>query len=147
VRVAIGDGSIALPIVAGEFPDPDALLDALAAGGTRLVADRTEVLELLTTAVRAATIELAGAAGLPTEVRATMRADGEPPIEQALHAEWRGPAFRVAFDRAVLAAAVEAGVGPDVMLELAPTPHPAVVRSADQGSLTTLVMPRPLLDA
>ncbi|MFB0631206.1 MerR family transcriptional regulator [Streptomyces sp. AB3(2024)] len=48
---------------------------------------------------------------------------------------------RVGFDPAVLAGALEAGVGPDVLLEIPAAPRPALVRSADQGSFTTLVMP------
>jgi len=52
-----------------------------------------------------------------------------------------GPPLRIAFDPAVLLAALEAGVGPDVLLEVASATEPVVVRSADQGSFTTLVMP------
>lgn len=37
--------------------------------------------------------------------------------------------------------ALEAGVGPDVLLEIAAPDRPVLVRSADQGSFTTLVMP------
>jgi hypothetical protein len=36
---------------------------------------------------------------------------------------------------------VATAVGPDVILELADEPYPARIRSADEGSLTTLVMP------
>ncbi|WP_446462840.1 MerR family transcriptional regulator [Streptomyces sp. BRA346] len=52
-----------------------------------------------------------------------------------------GPSLRIAFDPAVLLPALEAGVGPDVLLEVASGGEPVVVRSADQGSFTTLVMP------
>ncbi|KEF08080.1 MULTISPECIES: DNA polymerase III subunit beta family protein [Streptomyces] len=52
-----------------------------------------------------------------------------------------GPTLRVAFDPAVLVPALDAGVGPDVLLEIASGTAPVVVRSADQGSFTTLVMP------
>nr|WSW71126.1 MerR family transcriptional regulator [Streptomyces sp. NBC_00995] len=48
---------------------------------------------------------------------------------------------RIGFDPAVLAPALEASVGPDVLLEISATDRPVVVRSADQGSFTTLVMP------
>jgi DNA polymerase III sliding clamp (beta) subunit (PCNA family) len=41
----------------------------------------------------------------------------------------------------VLLAALDAGVGPDVLLEVSSPTRPVVVRSADQGSFTTLVMP------
>lgn len=52
-----------------------------------------------------------------------------------------GSGLRIAFDPAVLVPALEAGVGPDVLLEIASADRPVVVRSADQGSFTTLVMP------
>ncbi|MGW0916640.1 hypothetical protein ACWD1Z_33680, partial [Streptomyces sp. NPDC002784] len=44
-------------------------------------------------------------------------------------------------DQALLAPALEASVGPDVLLEISAADRPVVVRSADQGSFTTLVMP------
>ncbi|MEU0741399.1 hypothetical protein [Streptomyces sp. NPDC006134] len=47
----------------------------------------------------------------------------------------------VAFDPRVLLAAVETGVGPDALLEIAAPDRPVLVRSADQGSFSTLVMP------
>ncbi|MGI5339032.1 MerR family transcriptional regulator [Streptomyces sp. CA-181903] len=58
-----------------------------------------------------------------------------------LRAVCTGPPLRVAFDPAVLLPALDAGVGPDALLEIASPAGPVVVRSADQGSFTTLVMP------
>jgi DNA-binding transcriptional MerR regulator len=55
-----------------------------------------------------------------------------------------GTAPTIAFDPAVLGPAVDVGVGPDVLLEVAGPAEPVVVRSADQGSFTTLVMPMKL---
>jgi DNA polymerase III sliding clamp (beta) subunit (PCNA family) len=52
-----------------------------------------------------------------------------------------GPPLSIAFDPVVLVAALDAGVGPDVLLEVCDPRSPVVVRSADQGSFTTLVMP------
>jgi DNA polymerase III sliding clamp (beta) subunit (PCNA family) len=48
---------------------------------------------------------------------------------------------RVGFTASLLAAALEASVGPDVLLEICEPARPVVVRSADQGTFTTLVMP------
>ncbi|MFI5639786.1 MerR family transcriptional regulator [Streptomyces goshikiensis] len=48
---------------------------------------------------------------------------------------------RIGFHPDVLAPALEASVGPDVLLEISTVDRPVVVRSADQGSFTTLVMP------
>ncbi|MGW3361485.1 DNA polymerase III subunit beta family protein [Streptosporangium canum] len=58
-----------------------------------------------------------------------------------LEAICSGPPLRIAFDPATLIPALEAGVGPDVLLEVSTATHPVIVRSADQGSFTTLVMP------
>ncbi|MFE1198443.1 hypothetical protein ACFW6E_37825 [Streptomyces olivaceoviridis] len=51
---------------------------------------------------------------------------------------------RIGFDPAVLAPALEASVGPDILLEISAVDRPVVVRSADQGSFTTLIMPAAL---
>jgi DNA polymerase-3 subunit beta len=48
---------------------------------------------------------------------------------------------RLGFAPGLLAAALAAGVGPDVLLEVAGPGRPVVVRSADQGSFTVLAMP------
>jgi DNA polymerase III subunit beta len=50
-------------------------------------------------------------------------------------------AVRIGFTASLLAAALEASVGPDVLLEICEPARPVVVRSADQGTFTTLVMP------
>lgn len=52
-----------------------------------------------------------------------------------------GPAVRIGFTPALLAAALADGVGPDVLLEIGPSSRPVAVRSADQGTFSTLVMP------
>lgn len=64
---------------------------------------------------------------------------GREPVR--MRAVRTGPALRIAFDPAVLVPALEAGVGPDVLLEITSADQPVVVRSADQGSFTTWVMP------
>ncbi|MGW0363734.1 hypothetical protein [Streptomyces sp. NPDC002990] len=48
---------------------------------------------------------------------------------------------RIDFDPAALAPALEASVGPDVLLGVSAVDQLVLVRSADQGSFTTLVMP------
>lgn len=54
----------------------------------------------------------------------------------------RGASLTVAFATAVLGAALSAGVGPDVLLESSAPDRPVLVRSADQGSFTLLIMPQ-----
>ncbi|MYS79112.1 hypothetical protein [Embleya scabrispora] len=61
--------------------------------------------------------------------------------DRALPAIRAGPATRVALDPATLVPAPDAGVGPDVLLDLAVTDPPVPVRSADQGSFTTVPPP------
>ncbi|MFG2397817.1 DNA polymerase III subunit beta family protein [Streptomyces lydicus] len=79
------------------------------------------------------------APGAPAEQTLTVSDGGREPVRLRLIAE--GSGLRIAFDPAVLLPALEAGVGPDVLLEITSVERPVVVRSADQGSFTTLVMP------
>ncbi|WP_152364900.1 MerR family transcriptional regulator [Microlunatus speluncae] len=54
----------------------------------------------------------------------------------------RGASMTIAFAVDVLGPALESGIGPDVLLELAGPDRPALIRSADQGSFTVLIMPQ-----
>ncbi|MFI7090773.1 DNA polymerase III subunit beta family protein [Streptomyces lydicus] len=87
----------------------------------------------------AAEVSRETAPGAPAEQTLTVSDGGREPVRLRLIAE--GSRLRIAFDPAVLLPALEAGVGPDVLLEIASVERPVVVRSADQGSFTTLVMP------
>ncbi|WP_116114068.1 MerR family transcriptional regulator [Amycolatopsis ruanii] len=114
-----------LPLVDETFPDYRAVLDALPAPEQRVVVDRAALRDALP------------ATG-PAELvlgpdRLTVGGTTVPAIT--------GDDLRIGFDPAVLGAALEAGVGPDVLLEFAGPLRVARVRSADQGSFTTLVMP------
>lgn len=73
------------------------------------------------------------ASGAPAEQTLTVSDGGREPVRLRLIAE--GSGLRIAFDPAVLLPALEAGVGPDVLLEIASVERPVVVRSADQGAL------------
>lgn len=130
-----GDGAErGLPTVEGTFPDYRMILDGLPAARHRIIADRT--------ALRAA-IAAAG----PDEPL-TLRTEGQQlvlvsrgQVTSRLSALSTGPSVRIAFDPGVLLPALDTGVGPDVLLEISSPTRPVVVRSADQGSFTTLVMP------
>jgi DNA polymerase III sliding clamp (beta) subunit (PCNA family) len=63
---------------------------------------------------------------------------------QRLPAVCTGAAIRLGFAAPLLAKALAASVGPDVLLELRGVDRPVVVRSADQGTFTTLAMPHRL---
>ncbi|MFE5870327.1 MerR family transcriptional regulator [Streptomyces roseifaciens] len=122
------------------FPDYRMVLDNFPTPRHRVITDRA--------ALRTALAE-AGYSDAPVILRADEQqltlTPGEPDPGShglTLPAICTGPPLRrIAFDPQVLLAAIEAGVGPDVLLEVSSPDQPVVVRSADQGSFTTLVMP------
>nr|WSY52038.1 MerR family transcriptional regulator [Streptomyces sp. NBC_00886] len=134
VRLRSGSEARTLPTVDETFPDYRLVLDNLPDARHRIIADRT--------ALRAALAH----AGLDGPV--TLRADGQQltladrdSVLSTLPAICTGAPVRIAFDPGVLLPVLDAGVGPDAMLEISSPAEPVVVRSADQGSFTTLVMP------
>ncbi|HSK96359.1 MAG TPA: hypothetical protein VK891_07065, partial [Euzebyales bacterium] len=122
---------------AGGFPDYRVMLGSIPPAEARLVADRRAAL---------AVVRSAGSDGVVVLTRADDGAVviGQPRVGdmRTVAGTWRGPGFHVAFDAAHLAEALAVSVGPDVIVELTDGPCPAVIRSADHGSFTTLVMPR-----
>ncbi|TJZ50216.1 MerR family transcriptional regulator [Streptomyces piniterrae] len=136
-----GDGGGAT----GAFPDYRLVLEGLETGPHRIVVDRGGLLDAVSG--RAGVVTLAVGVGDAAGHDVDHEADHELEVAGGerdavrLRAVRLGPALRIAFDPAVLVPVLEAGVGPDVLLEIAATDRPVVVRSADQGSFTTLVMP------
>jgi DNA-binding transcriptional MerR regulator len=141
VRVEVDGGLVlaredearALAVSAAEYPAYQQILEGLAPPVCRVVVDRVAllgallgrdvvVLDLESDALRIVDVP----PGTADEVR--------------LDAIGSGTA-RVGFTASMLAAALEASVGPDVLLEICEPARPVVVRSADQGTFTTLVMP------
>ncbi|MEU0270274.1 MerR family transcriptional regulator [Streptomyces sp. NPDC006307] len=133
-RLVSGGHTRTVTPVGATFPDYRLVLDALPAPRTRIIADRTALRAELATA------EASGTATLHTDGRHLLltRPGAAPVTQRALRT---GEPLRVSFDPEVLLAALDAGVGPDVLLEVSSPAEPVVVRSADQGSFTTLVMP------
>ncbi|MEV4971187.1 MerR family transcriptional regulator [Streptomyces scopuliridis] len=131
-----GAASRELPVSTGRFPAYREMLSALTPARHRLIVDRPALLDAVngcgeTPAVVLRLGEDEVTVSLPDHSRARALpaiCPGEQPP-------------RIGFDPAVLAPALEASVGPDVLLEIATVTEPVVVRSADQGSFTTLVMP------
>ncbi|MFF5987704.1 DNA polymerase III subunit beta family protein [Prauserella flavalba] len=115
-----------LPGADGVFPAYREMLRTLDAPVHRVLTGRAALRDALAGRVRSVLLDV--------------RADELVVGDVTLPAVCAGP-VRIAFDPAVLGAALEAGVGPDVLLEIAAPDRPVVVRSADQGSFTTLVMP------
>lgn len=58
-----------------------------------------------------------------------------------LGGRYRGDRLRIGFNPGYLAEAVGSAVGPDVILRLGGAVDPVIIRSADDGTLTWLVMP------
>jgi DNA polymerase III sliding clamp (beta) subunit (PCNA family) len=133
----VADGSsssvIPVPVVAEEYPDYQAILDGLARPTCRIVVDRLALLDLLT----AETVALDVTPTLLTITPVTGSSDSGGRLEVV----GSGQPVRVGFASSLLAAALTVSVGPDVLLEICATDRPVVVRSADQGTFTTLVMP------
>lgn len=116
----------------GDFPDYRTILSSLDPVRHRVIAGRTALRDALAAGVDPVVLSAHGD-------RLTVEADGESSdLPVIIH----GEPPRTAFDPAVLGPAIEASVGPDVLLEMTGRPEsPVVVRSADQGSFTTFVMP------
>ncbi|MFI1829303.1 MerR family transcriptional regulator [Streptomyces sp. NPDC020412] len=122
----------------GTYPDYRAVLAGLPPVRQRIVVDRG--------ALRAAVVEGDLPPG-PLRLAATDRGlsvasaaeGGAGPAELPAIATGVTVPFAMAPD--VLLPALEASVGPDVLLEVADAAQPVVIRSADQGSFTTLAMP------
>ncbi|MGG7572639.1 MerR family transcriptional regulator [Streptomyces sirii] len=141
------------------FPDYRLMLEGLGANRHRVIIDRLALRDAV--AGRAGVVSLSTAAGDDAGGGAAGRSKGAvsrettpgSTAEQTLEVSGggrepvllrmvrTGSGLRIAFDPTVLVPALEAGVGPDVLLESGSADRPVVVRSADQGSFTTLVMP------
>ncbi|MET8648786.1 MerR family transcriptional regulator [Nocardia aurea] len=117
------------------FPDYRAMLADLAPVTTRILVDRAALLGVLDTAADpliCATSETTLTVSTPDGTAHDIPASGT------------GPRVDIAFTAATLRPAVETALGPDIMLDLAAPDQPVVIRSATDGDLTTLVMPRAL---
>ncbi|MGW2260680.1 DNA polymerase III subunit beta family protein [Streptomyces sp. NPDC001780] len=164
-----GHGSRELPLRADEFPAYREMLAALSPARHRLLVERTALLDAVEGLGDARAVEIRLAEDKATVSRADGPdgADGSDDSSDSGGSSGSGdsdgsvgsvgsvgsgtvtlpavclgaPALRIHFDPSVLAPALDAGVGPDVLLEIASAVEPVVVRSADQGSFTTLVMP------
>ncbi|ADB35820.1 DNA polymerase III beta chain [Kribbella flavida DSM 17836] len=126
-----------LQVVEEEYPAYQAILEGLGPPVCRVLVDRLALAELLGAAdVVALSIE-------PSQVTV----EGSSPASQPsvpgghLAALVSGEPLRIGFTARLLTAALHTGVGPDVLLEIHAPNRPVVIRSADQGTFTTLVMP------
>ncbi|MEV7425320.1 MerR family transcriptional regulator [Streptomyces sp. NPDC091212] len=125
-----------LPLFEGEFPAYREMLAALTPHRHRVIVDRAALL----TAVGALGDTPGVALRLGTDELTVALPDGSGATDLPAVRMGERP-LRIGFDPAVLVAALETSVGPDILLEIATATEPVVVRSADQGGFTTLVMP------
>ncbi|MGW7415526.1 DNA polymerase III subunit beta family protein [Streptomyces sp. NPDC054863] len=126
------------PYTGGEFPQYRMVLDGLSEVRHRVIVERAALRGVLAGGGGPVVLK-SGAEG---ELVCEARGAGRREVLRAVVLRAAGPGpVRVAFDAEVLLQALDAGVGPDVLLEVASAVEPVVVRSADQGSFTTLVMP------
>ncbi|MFD4459924.1 MerR family transcriptional regulator [Nocardia sp. NPDC058480] len=147
-----------------DFPDYREMLAALPPVSTRVVLARADLLHSLENA-GSSTVALhvyppnavsITAGGTPARLATTAEtpdrpANAEPATPEADHscvtrrslaAEITGPSMTIHFAVTTLYPAIAGAVGADVMLDLIAPDMPVLVRSADDGDLSTLVMPR-----
>ncbi|MGY1605012.1 DNA polymerase III subunit beta family protein [Geodermatophilus sp. SYSU D00815] len=128
------DGAVReVPALEGRYPDHRALLDGLGRPVTRVAAARGALLAALADA---------SVSRLVACPRTGVRVDGGSgtgPV--AVPGSVRGAPATMAFRRSTLLPAVEASLGPDVVLEVVGPAAPVLVRSADDGTFSTLAMP------
>jgi DNA polymerase III sliding clamp (beta) subunit (PCNA family) len=125
-RLVSGEEVRELEVVDAEYPAYQQILEGLAPPVCRVAVDRVGLLQALG----------------DRDVVAFDIGSGRLRIDDGAELEVIGSGdVRVGFTARLLAAALEASVGPDVLLEICEPHRPVVVRSADQGTFTTLVMP------
>ncbi|MBF6335974.1 MerR family transcriptional regulator [Nocardia abscessus] len=118
------------------FPDHRALLAGLAPVRTRAIVARQPMLDVLEKT--------------DAPLRFVIKPNGISITTQGaahrLPATVTGSAITLSFEPATLLPAVLTALGPELMLDISAADQPVVLRSATDGDLTTLAMPRRALD-
>ncbi|MFI9504353.1 MerR family transcriptional regulator [Nocardia sp. NPDC052566] len=115
------------------FPDYRAVLTGVPRVRTRVVVDRRRLLDAIGETAVALSLSI-DSAGLTVTAP-----DGH--AHSSIPARVTGASVEICFDPALLHAAIDTAVGPEIMVDIAAPDQPVVVRSATDGSLTTLAMP------
>jgi len=129
----LGDGTVAhCRLLTQVFPDHRLLVGSLAPVTHRVTVGTQQVLRALER--------------LAPETVGLRVADGRPSLLLAdtalgLDGSATGPDLTICFELTTLYPALSHALGGDVMLDLRGPDQPATIRSADDGDLTTLVMP------
>ncbi|MGW7533114.1 DNA polymerase III subunit beta family protein [Amycolatopsis sp. NPDC054798] len=114
--------------VTGEFPDYRLMLASLPEVLTRAVISRNALVACLER-------------HYAPQIRLDLSAAAVTAGTEVLPAHVTGPPISLSFAMSTLHPAISTAVGPDVMLDVAAPHLPVVVRSADEGDLTTIAMP------
>ncbi|MFE9787210.1 hypothetical protein ACFYO7_17685 [Nocardia salmonicida] len=151
-----------------DFPDYRAMLAALAPVRTRVVLTRAALLDVMEHLDSPTVVLHTTSTGTVSVTTSTLRTEHTPPtgavttgdpvaqansaaaceasergaVRPIPHARATGPAMTIHFAVTTLYPAVATAVGPDVMLDLISPDQPVLIRSADDGDLSTLAMPR-----
>jgi DNA-binding transcriptional MerR regulator len=112
------------------YPDYEAILARC--GSSRLLVSTADMFARLDRNREMVVLKLA---------RTATSSDGVP-----FHATFEGDDLTVGFNPSFLADALAAGIGPEAILQLGSPLDPVAIRSADDGTLTCLVMPIRLKD-
>lgn len=131
--LALADGTV-LPcaLCSDTFPDYQQMIDALSEVTNRVTVDRQTIVKALEQAA-SQTLGLSVSNG-----KVTIRPEGS----RLDRASATGPDLTVWFDLTTLYPALTHALGPDVLIDLRGDEQPATIRSADDGDLTVLAMPR-----
>lgn len=121
------------------FPAYRMVVHGLGAVRSRVIVDRPALIAALAGTEGTVVLRAAGDRVVVSGPGPSRESDGGG---AALRAICTGEPLRSAFDPGVLVPALDAGVGPDVLLEFSSEVEPVLLRGADQGRFTTCVMPR-----
>jgi DNA polymerase III subunit beta len=136
VSMLCADGPHLVPTLVADYPDYRGIINNVGPPLTRAIVDRAWLLDRMVEADSTVVCLNIGA----NQIRLSQPGD-TPPDGEGCDAVCTGPSMRVGFAPRVLGAALATSVGPDVLLEFVDPDRPVVVRSADQGTFTTLAMP------
>ncbi len=118
-------------LLTADFPDRSVLLDSLAAPTHRVTVGTRQFLKALERASEKVGLRVADGRAILLLPDESTRLDGTS----------TGHDITIWFELTTLYPALSNALGSDVILDLRSTDQPATVRSADDGDLTTLVMP------
>ncbi|MGW4769687.1 DNA polymerase III subunit beta family protein [Nocardia sp. NPDC004278] len=119
------------------YPDYRAMLAGLAPVRTRVVVERDVLLAALEDGSAAPIVLFADESVLSVSRNGPER----------IAATITGPGTELAFSPKILRPALVSAIGPEIMLDIAAADAPVVVRSANDGDLTTLVMPIAMMNS